>query len=166
MCGFVNGGWGQSWCEALAAFCPMLPPAEHLVLPRVSALPVLPRFRVSTPQGPTCAFEARLCSLPGEIDELAYISTNACRLDGQGKSTVCTVSSDSTVRAWDVQEVSPRRGQGATRWVLVRSFPFTSTFSNPPGHPGGGGMPVGQTRTLSCRRPGHTWNSGWIANGA
>lgn len=40
----------------------------------------------------------------GGIDELAYISTNECRFDGQEKSVVCTVSSDSTVRAWDVQE--------------------------------------------------------------
>ncbi|KAM8964596.1 F-box/WD repeat-containing protein 12-like isoform 3-T3 [Lycaon pictus] len=40
----------------------------------------------------------------GDIDELAYISTNECRFDGQEKSVVCTVSSDSTVRAWDVQE--------------------------------------------------------------
>uniref|UniRef100_A0ABI7WV87 F-box domain-containing protein n=1 Tax=Felis catus TaxID=9685 RepID=A0ABI7WV87_FELCA len=40
----------------------------------------------------------------GEIDELAYISTKECRFDGQEKSMVCTVSSDSTVRAWDVQE--------------------------------------------------------------
>nr|XP_025747397.1 F-box/WD repeat-containing protein 12-like [Callorhinus ursinus] len=39
----------------------------------------------------------------GGIDELAYISTE-CRFDGQEKSVVCTVSSDSTVRAWDVQE--------------------------------------------------------------
>ncbi|XP_053061350.1 cyclin-dependent kinase 20 isoform X2 [Acinonyx jubatus] len=40
----------------------------------------------------------------GEIDELAYISTKECRFDGQEKSMVCTVSSDGTVRAWDVQE--------------------------------------------------------------
>lgn len=72
------------------------------------------------------AFKASLCSLPGEIDELAYISTKECRFDGQEKSLVCTVSSDSTVRAWDVQEVSLRRGRGVTRWVLVRSFPFAS----------------------------------------
>ncbi|XP_045878309.1 F-box/WD repeat-containing protein 12-like [Meles meles] len=40
----------------------------------------------------------------GGIDELAYVSNSACRFDGQEKSVVCTVSSDSTVRAWDVQE--------------------------------------------------------------
>ncbi|XP_072808517.1 F-box/WD repeat-containing protein 12-like isoform X2 [Vicugna pacos] len=40
----------------------------------------------------------------GEIDELAYISTNEYRFDGQEKSVVCTVSSDATVRAWDLQE--------------------------------------------------------------
>ncbi|XP_011385393.2 F-box/WD repeat-containing protein 12-like, partial [Pteropus vampyrus] len=45
----------------------------------------------------------------GEIDELAYISTNEYRFDGQEKSVVCTVSSDGTVRAWDLQEVSPGR---------------------------------------------------------
>ncbi|KAM5261211.1 cyclin-dependent kinase 20 isoform 1-T1 [Hipposideros larvatus] len=40
----------------------------------------------------------------GEIDELAYISTNECRFDGQEKSMVCTVSSDGTVRAWNLHE--------------------------------------------------------------
>ncbi|XP_044122008.1 F-box/WD repeat-containing protein 12-like isoform X1 [Neovison vison] len=40
----------------------------------------------------------------GGIDELAYVSDSGCRFDGQEKSVVCTVSSDSTVRAWDVQE--------------------------------------------------------------
>ncbi|XP_037348585.1 F-box/WD repeat-containing protein 12-like [Talpa occidentalis] len=40
----------------------------------------------------------------GEIDELAYISNNEYRFDGQEKSVVCTVSSDGTVRAWDVHE--------------------------------------------------------------
>ncbi|KAB1255944.1 F-box/WD repeat-containing protein 12 [Camelus dromedarius] len=40
----------------------------------------------------------------GEIDELAYISTNEYRFNGQEKSVVCTVSSDATVRAWDLHE--------------------------------------------------------------
>uniref|UniRef100_A0A671F663 Protein kinase domain-containing protein n=1 Tax=Rhinolophus ferrumequinum TaxID=59479 RepID=A0A671F663_RHIFE len=40
----------------------------------------------------------------GEIDELAYISTNEYRFDGQAKSVACTVSSDGTVRAWDLHE--------------------------------------------------------------
>ncbi|XP_058422042.1 cyclin-dependent kinase 20 isoform X3 [Diceros bicornis minor] len=40
----------------------------------------------------------------GQIDELAYISTNECRFDGQEESVVCTVSSDGTVRAWDLHE--------------------------------------------------------------
>ncbi|XP_049751527.1 cyclin-dependent kinase 20 isoform X3 [Elephas maximus indicus] len=40
----------------------------------------------------------------GEIDELAYISTNEYRFDGREKSVVCTVSSDCTVRAWDLHE--------------------------------------------------------------
>ncbi|XP_029775346.1 F-box/WD repeat-containing protein 12-like isoform X1 [Suricata suricatta] len=39
-----------------------------------------------------------------EIDGLAYISSNLCRFDGQAKSTVCTVSWDCTLRAWDMQE--------------------------------------------------------------
>ncbi|XP_058528573.1 F-box/WD repeat-containing protein 12-like isoform X1 [Ochotona princeps] len=40
----------------------------------------------------------------GSIDGLAYISTNECRFDGREKSVVCSVSSDSTVRAWDLRE--------------------------------------------------------------
>ncbi|XP_058157430.1 cyclin-dependent kinase 20 isoform X2 [Dasypus novemcinctus] len=40
----------------------------------------------------------------GEIEELAYISTNEYRFDGREKSVVCTVSSDCTVRAWDLHE--------------------------------------------------------------
>lgn len=43
---------------------------------------------------------------------------------------VCTVSSDSTVRAWDVQEVSWVGGQGAAHGILVRSFP--SLAGQPP----------------------------------
>lgn len=53
-----------------------------------------------------CVLKASLCSLSGEIDDLAYISTSECRFDGQDKSVVCTVSSDGTVRAWDLHEVS------------------------------------------------------------
>lgn len=55
--------------------------------------------------------EGKPCSLSGEIDELAYISANEYRFDGQEKSVVCTVSSDGTVRAWDLHEVSGWRGQ-------------------------------------------------------
>ncbi|XP_054983833.1 F-box/WD repeat-containing protein 12-like isoform X2 [Sorex araneus] len=40
----------------------------------------------------------------GRILRLAYISTSEYRRDGQEKSVVCTVSSDHTVRAWDVRE--------------------------------------------------------------
>ncbi|XP_055983987.1 F-box/WD repeat-containing protein 12-like [Sorex fumeus] len=40
----------------------------------------------------------------GLICKLAYISTSEYRCDGQEKSVVCTVSSDHTVRAWDLQE--------------------------------------------------------------
>lgn len=88
-----------------------------------------------------CVFTASLCFLPGGIDELAYISTNECRFDGQEKSVVCTVSSDSTVRAWDVQEVSQGWDQGATHWISVRSIPFASSFI-PCGHLLGGGIPM------------------------
>lgn len=84
---------------------------------RRSVLPVLPQ---SAPQTYVCAFSL------GGIDELAYVSDSGCRFDGQEKSVVCTVSSDSTVRAWDVQEVSWVGGQGAAHGILVRSFPFTS----------------------------------------
>ncbi|XP_049567501.1 F-box/WD repeat-containing protein 12 [Orcinus orca] len=42
----------------------------------------------------------------GEIDELAYISTKEYWFDGREKSVVCAVSSDGTVCAWDLQEVS------------------------------------------------------------
>ncbi|XP_034502963.1 cyclin-dependent kinase 20 isoform X5 [Ailuropoda melanoleuca] len=68
----------------------------------------------------------------GGIDELAYISTNECRFDGQEKSVVCTVSSDSTVRAWDVQEREPFSESRAicTRRAWLHSL---STFwSRPP----------------------------------
>ncbi|XP_073908418.1 F-box/WD repeat-containing protein 12-like isoform X1 [Castor canadensis] len=40
----------------------------------------------------------------GQIDQLAYISTNEYRFDGREKSVVCTVSTDCTVRAWDLRE--------------------------------------------------------------
>nr|XP_013006125.1 F-box/WD repeat-containing protein 12 isoform X1 [Cavia porcellus] len=40
----------------------------------------------------------------GYIERLAYISTNEYRFDGGEKSVICTVSSDCTVRAWDLQE--------------------------------------------------------------
>ncbi|XP_020755305.2 cyclin-dependent kinase 20 isoform X4 [Odocoileus virginianus] len=40
----------------------------------------------------------------GEIDNLAYVSTNEYRFDGREKSVVCTISSDGTVRAWDLHE--------------------------------------------------------------
>ena len=54
----------------------------------------------------TCVLKASLCSLSGEIDNLAYVSTNEYRFDGREKSVVCTISSDGTVRAWDLHEVS------------------------------------------------------------
>ncbi|XP_069889461.1 F-box/WD repeat-containing protein 12-like isoform X3 [Dipodomys merriami] len=40
----------------------------------------------------------------GQINQLAYVSTNEYRFDGTEKSVVCTVSADCTVRAWDLCE--------------------------------------------------------------
>ncbi|XP_047382526.1 F-box/WD repeat-containing protein 12-like isoform X1 [Sciurus carolinensis] len=40
----------------------------------------------------------------GEIDKVAYVSTSEYRFDKREKSVVCTVSSDCTVRAWDLHE--------------------------------------------------------------
>ncbi|XP_028619013.1 F-box/WD repeat-containing protein 12-like isoform X3 [Grammomys surdaster] len=40
----------------------------------------------------------------GMIDELAYVSAHEYRFDERARSVVCTVSSDCTVRAWDLQE--------------------------------------------------------------
>lgn len=40
----------------------------------------------------------------GTIDQLAYVSPHEHRFDGGARSVVCTVSSDCTVRAWDLQE--------------------------------------------------------------
>nr|XP_044612718.1 cyclin-dependent kinase 20 isoform X5 [Equus asinus] len=40
----------------------------------------------------------------GQIEELAYISTNACWFDRQKKSVMCPGSLDGTVRTWDLHE--------------------------------------------------------------
>ncbi|XP_062957226.1 F-box/WD repeat-containing protein 12-like [Cynocephalus volans] len=40
----------------------------------------------------------------GQIEELAYVTTSEYRFDRREKSVVCTVSSDCTVRAWDLHE--------------------------------------------------------------
>lgn len=40
------------------------------------------------------------------IDQLAYVSPHEYRFDERARSVVCTVSSDCTVRAWDLQEVN------------------------------------------------------------
>lgn len=86
--------------------------------------PACPPVLMSTSRTNVCAFKASVCSLLGGIDELAYISTNECRFDGQEKSVVCTVSSDSTVRAWDVQEVSRVEGPGCDSQVLREVLPL------------------------------------------
>lgn len=51
-----------------------------------------------------CQIHLCLCSLPGTIDQLAYVSPHEYRFDEKARSVVCTVSSDCTVRAWDLQE--------------------------------------------------------------
>ncbi|XP_052584910.1 F-box/WD repeat-containing protein 12-like isoform X2 [Peromyscus californicus insignis] len=40
----------------------------------------------------------------GKIDQLAYVTPHEYRFDERAKSVVCTVSSDCTVRAWDLHE--------------------------------------------------------------
>ncbi|KAL6075340.1 hypothetical protein STEG23_005290 [Scotinomys teguina] len=40
----------------------------------------------------------------GKIDQLAYVTPHEYRFDEKAKSVVCTVSSDCTVRAWDLHE--------------------------------------------------------------
>ncbi|CAH6799662.1 F-box/WD repeat-containing protein 12 [Phodopus roborovskii] len=40
----------------------------------------------------------------GKIDQLAYISPHEYRFDEMARSVVCTVSSDCTVRAWDLHQ--------------------------------------------------------------
>lgn len=42
----------------------------------------------------------------GMIEQLAYVSPHEYRFDEGARSVVCTVSSDCTVRAWDLQEGS------------------------------------------------------------
>jgi hypothetical protein len=67
--------------------------------------------------GPFC-----LCSVTGQIDQLAYISTNEYRFDGREKSVVCSVSTDCTVRAWDLREVSWPLGEESKdeiAWILT-----------------------------------------------
>lgn len=58
-----------------------------------------------------CQIHLCLCSLPGTIDQLAYVSPHEYRFDEKARSVVCTVSSDCTVRAWDLQEVSCSLGR-------------------------------------------------------
>nr|XP_020755306.1 cyclin-dependent kinase 20 isoform X3 [Odocoileus virginianus texanus] len=61
----------------------------------------------------------------GEIDNLAYVSTNEYRFDGREKSVVCTISSDGTVRAWDLHE-------GVELWSSpVQSTPLVHLVTYP-----------------------------------
>lgn len=76
---------------------------ESALLLRERGWPVPPtKLSVRILSTHMCAQGKGLCSLSGEIDDLAYISTSEYRFDGQDKSVVCTVSSDGTVRAWDL----------------------------------------------------------------
>ncbi|XP_048193714.1 cyclin-dependent kinase 20 isoform X2 [Perognathus longimembris pacificus] len=76
----------------------------------------------------------------GQIDQLAYVSTNEYRFDGREKSVVCTVSADCTVRAWDLHEVVCAEGNLRTLMVpqlkvvsKVTTFPHASLgFSGSP----------------------------------
>lgn len=84
-----------------------------------------------TSQASMFVLKASLCSLSGQIDELAYISTEEYWFDGREKSMVCAMSSDGTVCAWDLQEVSCPGGSQDEKWpdpatssVLARPFAF------------------------------------------
>ncbi|CAO2596033.1 F-box/WD repeat-containing protein 12 [Lemmus lemmus] len=60
-------------------------------------------FRVASgrPQDFTCK---AISGHTGKINQLAYISPHEYRFDETARSIVCTVSSDCTVRAWDLFE--------------------------------------------------------------
>lgn len=61
----------------------------------------------------------------GKIDQLAYVTPHEYRFDERAKSVVCTVSSDCTVRAWDLHE-------GAEIWSSpVQPAPLTSLVAYP-----------------------------------
>lgn len=59
------------------------------------------RVRSGRPQDFICK---AISGHTGMIDQLAYVSPNEYRFDERARSVVCTVSSDCTVRAWDLQE--------------------------------------------------------------
>ncbi|EGV99795.1 F-box/WD repeat-containing protein 12 [Cricetulus griseus] len=61
----------------------------------------------------------------GKIDQLAYVSPHEYRFDEMARSVVCTVSSDCTVRAWDLQ-------QGTEIWSSpVQPAPLVSLVAYP-----------------------------------
>nr|XP_042134403.1 F-box/WD repeat-containing protein 12-like isoform X2 [Peromyscus maniculatus bairdii] len=61
----------------------------------------------------------------GKIDQLAYVTPHEYRFDERAKSVVCTVSSDCTVRAWDLHE-------GAEIWSSpVQPAPLMSLVAYP-----------------------------------
>lgn len=60
-----------------------------------------------------------MCFLPGKIDQLAYISPHEYRFDERARSVVCTVSSDCTVRAWDLREVNCSLGREGSLLGLI-----------------------------------------------
>lgn len=74
------------------------------------------------------------------ISQLAYVSPHEYRFDERARSVVCTVSSDRTVRAWDLQEVNCPLGRES--W-------FDSLNAGQVGS-AGGELPPGQGRTPNC----------------
>ncbi|ERE78850.1 F-box/WD repeat-containing protein 12 [Cricetulus griseus] len=61
----------------------------------------------------------------GKIDQLAYVSPHEYRFDEMARSVVCTVSSDCTVRAWDLH-------QGTEIWSSpVQPAPLVSLVAYP-----------------------------------
>ncbi|XP_010843114.1 PREDICTED: F-box/WD repeat-containing protein 12 isoform X4 [Bison bison bison] len=89
-------------------------------------------FRMASgrPEDFTCR---ALAGHKGEIDDLAYISTSEYRFDGQDKSVVCTVSSDGTVRAWDLHEAAC--AEGALYTLTVPWLQLLSRVNVFPGNP-------------------------------
>lgn len=70
----------------------------------------------------------QVCSLSGEIAKLAYISPKEYCFDRREKSVVCTASSDGTVRAWHVREVSGLEGVRMNTEYLQSHLAITGDF--------------------------------------
>lgn len=68
------------------------------------------------------------------IEQLAYVSPSEYRFDERARSVVCTVSSDCTVSAWDLQEVNCPPWGGKFGLILLMQ----------------GRCPILQMNNLSC----------------